>query len=143
MAAAWSAEQTDRLGWRRPEPYAASNPAGGALKLPANASLLAGNSLIKKITDVRRDATQSGALCQLPRTRRGPGVGAPRPRSLVETRRAGLLRSAPRDTARNRLAKRHSKSSARNRGAARGWSRERRWPASGRVIGCGRRRGSV
>src|SRR5258708_24288728 len=39
--------------------------------------------------------------------------------------------------------KRHSKSSARNRGAARGWSRERRGPASGRGIGSGTRPGSV
>src|SRR5258708_34332946 len=126
MAAAWSAEQTDRLGWRRPEPCAASNPAGGALKLPANASLLAGNSLIKKITDVRRDATQSGALCQLPRTRRGPGVGARRPRSLVETRRAGLLRSAPRDTARNRLAKAAFQKFCSEPGAAQGPAQEAR-----------------
>jgi len=37
--------------------------------------------------------------------------------------------------------KRHPRSSARNRGAARGWSRARRWPTSGRVSGCGRRRG--
>jgi len=39
--------------------------------------------------------------------------------------------------------KRHSRSSARNRLAARGWSRGRPWPASDRVSGCGRRSGSA
>jgi hypothetical protein len=40
------------------------------------------------------------------------------------------------------FAKRHSRSSARNPAAAMGCSRERPWPASGRVSGCGRRSGS-
>ena len=39
--------------------------------------------------------------------------------------------------------KRHSKSSVRNRGVARGWSRARRRRASGLVIGCGSRNGSA
>ena len=39
--------------------------------------------------------------------------------------------------------KRHSRSSARNPAAAMGWSRARRWPASDRVSGRGRRRGSA
>jgi hypothetical protein len=39
--------------------------------------------------------------------------------------------------------KRHSRSSARDAGAARGWSRARRRRASGRVSGCGSRSGSV
>jgi hypothetical protein len=39
--------------------------------------------------------------------------------------------------------KRHSRSAARNPEASRGWSRARRWPAAGRVSGCGRRCGSA
>jgi retinol dehydrogenase 14 len=41
------------------------------------------------------------------------------------------------------LTKRHSRNSARNPAAAKGWSRARRWPASHRVNGCGRTSGSA